>query len=504
MVRLVASNGFNVRAVLDMQQQEAETPIEPTDGVEQDSELEPQQATAPRESSQDYDTTDIDKYIELICKDIELQEMFERGVYLESGLGDCLYRISYDHEISDKPILECIEPQNFELHYRRGKITKVVIKDCDDINQMDAVPFKVSSAKGRHIVEMHETYTKRNGFVTVTYSFWRGDNKIEEHSGLYDPCKRYWGIDDMVIQLPFREFPVIFKKNAKQSILYKHERGVPDIHGLDTMEDALSESLSQLIDAIRKATIKTIVSEEMLPSDEQGNTQEYSDFDRVFITLKEAGADPSKLLTQIQGRIDYQAFIETARALISHAINKAGLSPTTLGVTGLESINSSVDSQDAREKPSLRTREIKLAGWKTTLQEILNKYLQYVDFINNRPVADYSELIDVTFNDYINPSVESVLQVLAQAVAGKVYSIETAVMKVFEQEGKNDYTLDDIIIETARIKGITPQQEMESLGLMPTVEPESEPQDNNQKPATDTPNNALKPATQDTDKEQQS
>lgn len=455
MVRLVASSGFSVQTPLRAETQDAT--------VDQDSDTNQDNAEIDKQS--------LDEYALFVCEQIKLQDKFEKGVYLESGLGDLLFRISYDNEISDKPIVDIIEPQNFELKYRRGHIYEIVIKDSSD--EVDLSETKI---KNKRIIEMRETYIKdlskvNTPSITIQYSFWYNQKEITHNNPIYASCKEYWGITDTKITLPFKDFPLIYKQNSKQSLLYKWERGVPDIHGLDTVEDALSESLSQLIDTIRKATPKLIVDESMLPCDAKGNTLPLNDFDRVFIILKEAGADPTKLLTTIQARIEYQSFIETFKSLVSLAINKAGLSPTTLGVTGLESINSSQESQDSREKPSLRTRKIKHKGWKLCLEELLNKYFQFVAYLANEPITDYGNVLDISFNEYINPSTESVLAVIGGAVTSKVYSIETGVVKVFEQEGR-DYSLQDIIVESARIKGITPEQEMIQLGLIPPKQEE--------------------------------
>jgi hypothetical protein len=112
------------------------------------------------------------------------------------------------------------------------------------------------------------------------------------------------------------------------------------------------------------------------------------------------------------------------------AINKAGLSPTTIGLTGLESINSSAESQDAREKTSMRTRQVCLDSWALTLKELMNRYLQVRDYMNNREIVDYSDLINVTFNEYTNPTLENITNVLAKQVQTGLKSQMTAIKEL--------------------------------------------------------------------------
>ena len=71
-------------------------------------------------------------------------------------------------------------------------------------------------------------------------------------------------------QFPLKDFLIIFKKNDNSNQLYKGERGVPDIQGIADIEDALTESVSDLIDAIRKGGTKEFVSEELIPQDVEG------------------------------------------------------------------------------------------------------------------------------------------------------------------------------------------------------------------------------------------
>lgn len=416
---------------------------------------------SPLQGNDDFDKAlqkDMNNYAKQACKQTKLQDCFESGVYLETGIGDLLFRISYDDEISNKPILDIIEPHNFEVEWKRGHIRSFVIKERSD-------EVKDGKRSSKLDVEMRETYTKKDGKVKVQYSFHCGGHKITKRDPMYEAAQKHWGIkeNEMSFELPFDDFPLIYKQSSKKSMLYRGERGVPDIHGLDTIEDALSECLSHLVDTIRKSSPKTFVDKQLLRTNLKGETFEYDDFDYEYLLLDDV-VDPSKLLTTQQAKIDYASHLETAKMLISHAINKVGLSPTTLGVTGLESINSSSESQDAREKPSLRTREIKLKGWKETLEEILNKYFQYVAYLNKEEIRDYSDLISISFNEYINPSTENIVSVISQAVAGRVYSIELGVEKQFIAD-KKDYTLDDIIAESARIRGIKPEEEMVLLGL---------------------------------------
>ena len=128
---------------------------------------------------------------------------------------------------------------------------------------------------------------------------------------------------------------------------------------------------------------------------------------------------------------------------MSVGINKAGLSPTTIGLTGLESINSSAESQDAREKTSMRTREVALESWRKTLTELLNRYLQVKDYIQGKSIVDYRAIINITFNEYTNPTLENITNVLAKQVQTGLKAQITAIKELnkgmTEEQAQKEY-----------------------------------------------------------------
>lgn len=135
-------------------------------------------------------------------------------------------------------------------------------------------------------------------------------------------------------------------------------------------------------------------------------------------------------MSTVQGDIRWEAYVEAAKYLISSALNRAGISPTTIGITGLESINSSVESQDAREKPSLRKRAESLKTWKVTLSDLLNRYLQMCDYIDGEEILDYSSVIHIKFNEYVNPTQEDVLNVLGTKLQLGLITQKEALMEL--------------------------------------------------------------------------
>jgi hypothetical protein len=378
------------------------------------------------------------------CKDeARLQELFTNGAYLESGLGDFLYRVSYNPLVSDKPLIDIVEPQNFEVNYRNGQIISYVLKRTSEDDEK---------------YEIREIYHKKeDGGIYLTYRyFFDGKYVAPNDENLIKQCKEMFKTEFEMrdILLPFDDFPIVFKKNDSNNNLYGGQRGVPDIQGLDSIEDALTETLSSLIDAIRKGGVITYISGELIPEDENGNQLRLNPFNKTIVTTKGSSnpANPEELFDVKQANINWEAYTKTIQNLMSVAINKAGMSPTTIGLTGLESINSSAESQDAREKTSLRTRAKCLASWRLTLTELFNKYLQMLDYIEGEEILNYTDLIKIKFPEYSSPSTESITQVLANQVQNGLKSHKQAIKELNKEYDDEDAEKEllDIYVEQGK------------------------------------------------------
>lgn len=368
------------------------------------------------------DNKDIDDRLNEVKEEADLQNKFVEGVYWESGIGDVAYRVGVDLKLKDTPIIDVIEPQFLEVNYRHGCIKSFIVKEVS------------TEDPSYEIREIH--YKNDDGFVCIDYRYAIDGNYIDmTDEALVGECRAKFDEDlPKNLVLPFKDFLIIYKKNANCNQLYKGQRGVPDIQGLDSIEDALTESISDLIDAIRKGGLKEYVSDELIPQDEKGNDLRFNPFNKRIITTKGSSSpDGNKELFQVvQGDIRWEAYTKTIQNLMSVAINKAGLAPTTLGLTGLESINSSAEAQDAREKTSMRTREVALDSWSRTLKTLLNRYLQVRDYMKGLSIVDYEPLINITFNEYTNPTLENITDVLAKQVQTGLKSQLTAIKDLNE------------------------------------------------------------------------
>jgi len=140
---------------------------------------------------------------------------------------------------------------------------------------------------------------------------------------------------------------------------------------------------------------------------------------------------------------------------VQNILNNAGLSPLTVGITGFESIDASAESQQEREKVSIRTRNKKVGMWTEFLQKILTIALELrlmtknmqenAENVYNIKALPEFELL-ATFNDYIIKS-KSDRTVEVQNGIGSGWDILTGVKYIH-----SDKTPREQLAISARVK----------------------------------------------------
>jgi hypothetical protein len=424
-VRLVCSNGFNVK-------------VSKKDGQED------VEKTKILEKILDFNSFKSNKWM--------------IGESLQSGLGHFAYKTAIDTDISkDYPIIEIVEPEYIEVIKKRDFVVGYI--------------FKQRKTVGDRQYELRELWEKE-GTVTITYQLWDvTDKPVQMEWYKETEILKSFGMeesDEVVMDFDTLDMiPVLLKTNTGyNSWFLTSSFGEADTQGLDKLEDTLTEILSSLATEIRKARVRVLVAEDLIPHNENGaQVGEYERALKDYEVIRGDLNDAKNLIQYVQGDINAEKYLEVSKQYIANAINKAKLHPITVGITGLESIVSSAESQVEREKTSIRTRELKLNGWREGFQHYFNGLLKSYDLMHSQEIGDYDITID--FGEYVNPSPENVVATIAAAIQGQVMDIRTA-LKEYYGDDKSDEEIEVIAlnIKVENNKALTPA-ERTTVGLTP-------------------------------------
>ena len=331
------------------------------------------------------------------------QQVFGKSIETESWSGGIAWKLSWNPQLSEYPIIEAWEPENYSNVIISGRI----IQDI----------FYIYYDKGNTQYRLSEIYgvDKKGAYI---------DYKLEELAYGGNSGEPHWvtvSLSDLEQTKDLKR--VAFDGYFKRLSLYKPNKlpnsefrhsyiGESDYAGSYGAFDAVDEIISTWIQEFRDSKLYRYFPKELMLKDSSGNSQYPSDFDKDHTLYEDSpseNVDKQKIVYS-QGNIRVDKHIESYKVWVTQILNNAGLSPLTVGVTGLESISASELSQQEREKVSIRTRNEKTELWAEFLEDILHTVLDFYLMTrgmqqnddNTYSVGNLPEYeIKVNFKDYI-------------------------------------------------------------------------------------------------------
>ena len=368
--------------------------------------------------------------LELILEDNMFVGVLQEAIETESWSGGVAIKLS-TNERFDYPIIEIIQPEEYEPVIVAGRVVEDIFIKYFDRNNTS---YKLKEYYG---IENKTGYIKYKLFKLIgraeTASWIETKlTDIEETKDLKDIW--FKGIN--------RKFS-IYKPNKLPNSEFRGSRlGESDYSGSHGLFDALDEVISAMIQEFRDGKIKNFWPSSLLPVDPISKESYIPpSLKKDFITYNSGIGEKEKpeRPEMIQGDIHSEKYLESYKKILESIVNNAGLSPQTLGVTGLDSTAASEESQELREKTSIRTREKKVDIWQPTLDELFELLLILDDVMKEQAVGDY--YIRTIFNDYKIQTIADKTTIASQGITGKVWDIKSAVQYVHDDLTPEEQTL---------------------------------------------------------------
>ncbi|WP_242911580.1 phage portal protein [Eubacterium aggregans] len=342
-----------------------------------------------------------------VADENKFNKLLERALKEVLYIGDGAFKISFDPEMSELPILEFFSGEKIDIKYKRGRLDKIV--------------FKSECESGGKMYILHEIYGR--GYVDYVLKNQNGDeiplNTIDDTGDLArvefaDP-NQMWAV------------PLIIYESSKwegrgQSIL---DKKTDDF-------DALDEAWSQWMDALRAGRSKTYIPENLIPRDkENGMLIRPNAFDNRFIVTKglfnpESGQSPKAEV--IQPAIPHDSYLNTYITALDLCMQGL-ISPSTLGIDVKKLDNA--EAQREKEKATLYSRAAIVGCLEDALPSLIETVLSAYRQWSNVGGASDAVQVDVDFGEYANPSFEAQVETVAKARTGGIMSIEAAVDELY-------------------------------------------------------------------------
>jgi len=373
--------------------------------------------------------------IETLMGKCEFSLRIRTGATTESWSGHLFCKYSYDLSLSEYPILEIADIRNVEIEKVRGITKAIIFKNW----------FKYGSNEYVH----KERYTTdERGFAKIENKVYKLNHATKDEIevpleimtkayGLNEPIEPEFVFEGVKGMLAFEKPNKLPNPEFLDSVY-----GASDYCGAISSLDGLDEVLSEIFAEVRNNKTIRYVPQELLQRTEDGDVVGINNFVRNYIAVKTLFDQNAKNEINITPIEDKMASLQKKWQIgIATACTKMGVSPVSLGIPGLESIDAAADSQQERNKATLETRADKHKLWKPFLENmllqllVLNSWMQKkfpdIQKQEDRLNIDFDNCnVLVKFGDYIVEKQSEKIATWGGAKAQGVASTREAVKNI--------------------------------------------------------------------------
>lgn len=339
--------------------------------------------------------------------------------------GDGAFKISIDTDITLYPIIEFFSGERVDYTRKRGRVQEVIFYTNYSVDNKD--------------YNLQETYGK--GYIR--YKLFSSDGKEVPLNTIPDTAE----LKDTEFTGDFiMAIPLMFFKSQKFD-----GRGKSIFDSKSDSFDALDETISQWIDAIRAGRVQKYIPEDMIPKNPQtGELLKPNPFDNQFIKLSSSLAeDEDHKIDQVQADIKYDAFVSTYSSNLDMCLQGI-ISPATLGIDLKKTDNA--EAQREKEKTTLYTRGKLIKALQKVIPKVVEIALKVNDLLHEKTPGEYETTVN--FGEYASPSFDTVAATVGTAKMNGIMSIEQCVKELYG----DTWTDEEKALEVQRLKeesGIT-------------------------------------------------
>lgn len=363
----------------------------------------------------DFDLSGRQEEWEEIAKENRFQDILTEAITETLVIGDGAFKVSFDKDLSEYPIIEFYPGDKIDIIYNRGRVKEVVFKTVYISNRQEYV--------------LLETYGKGYINYTLTRSGRECDLKsVPETARLVNTV---WDNDFMMA------VPLKFLKSSKWK-----GRGKSIYDGKTDAFDSLDEAWSQWMDALRANRTKEYIPSDLIPRNPStGKLVTPNAFDNRFLQSDGAMSEDGKTaITVVQGQIPHESYLTTYVTALDLCLQGL-ISPSTLGIDVKKLDNA--EAQREKEKATLYTRNKIVQVLQETLPELINIVFKSYDTWLEQPIEDIEA--DIPFGEYANPSFESQVETVSKGKQGGIMSIEASVEELYGDTRDDEWKAEEVV-----------------------------------------------------------
>ena len=366
-----------------------------------------------------------------IAKENGFDGLLSQAVQKALYLGDGAFKVNFERDLSERPILEFYGADHVEFTRRHGRVTET--------------RFYMELDYGGRKYQLCESYG--GGYIRYTLAD-RITGRVVDLKALPQTA----GLVDLIfdpavcLAVPFQIFPSAKWPGRGKSVFEEKTDSF----------DALDEAWSQWMDALRTGRAKEFIPSCLIPrSTENGTPLTPNRFDNRFIQIQagmsEEGKQPEPKV--IQPEIPHESYLATYITALDLCMQGL-ISPSTLGIDVKKLDNA--EAQREKEKATLYTRGAIVDALRETMPRLIRAALQAADLQAEKAPEEIEASVD--FGEYANPSFEAQVETIGKAKNSGIMSIEAAVDQLWG-DAKDETWKQEEVARLKEAEGILPGEE---------------------------------------------
>lgn len=360
-----------------------------------------------------------DKKLQKIIKDNNFHTVLKqkaRPLTLVEGWG--AWKINWDKDFSDTPILLYYRANSVDFFYRSNRLHAICYRDYyQDDKGHDYVLFEMRRRDGKNLVIEKELFQLSGG-----------SNNTDE---ILIPCK-------------LKDLPQLKDVEPRLVISnYSGFLGVPCIYFADNNEDCYGRSIftgkldlfddldqcySQAANAVRRSTVIEYFDNAYLERDKEGMPLMPKAFDRKYIQFKgrptgDGGAVGNPVFAT-QPQIQFAQYSQEEQNILINIV--AGImSPATLGIDIAKKDNAEAERE--KEKVTIFTRNCIIAEEERIYCTLLNEAMCAQELMDTGEITNHEYDICVKYPEFADASFEAKLNTVLTGWESGIFSDEMAI-----------------------------------------------------------------------------
>ena len=387
------------------------------------------------------------KKLEGILKDNNFWKMYKQQqmpMTLVEGWG--AYKISWDKNLSDYPIITYYNADNVDFIYKSNRLIGIIFKDY----------YTDKTGKKYLIIETRRLENKNLHIEYNLFKIVGKNNHLQEIS--FDSVPEFAYLNE-IKHLVIENFNELL---AKECIFFESGRGKgygKSIYaGKTDLFDDLDQCLSQSANTVRKSTPVEYFNSDYLERDRKsGLPLQPKAYDRKYVMYAggktadgtSMGKDP---VTVTQPQLHFTEYSTEAQQILFQIISGI-MSPATLGIDIAKKDNA--EAQREKEKITIFTRNTIIEEESEILKSLFSQVLCVQEYLDSEKISVKSYDISVNYGEFADSSLENKLVSLIPAMQTRVMSPTMFVDKLYGNSLKPDE-------KQREIEYITKQMEEES------------------------------------------